>query len=59
VECAPKLAELPLDVDLARVGVLGFQADRLAPAQAGVGDRDDHGEVVGAAGQQRGPLRDE
>jgi hypothetical protein len=27
-------------------------ADHLAPAQAGVGDRDDHGEVVGAAGQQ-------
>ena len=59
VECTAKLAKLPLDVDLARVRVLSFQADHLAPAQAGVGDRDDHDEVVGAAGQQRGPLRDE
>ena len=50
VEGAAKLPELPLDVDLAGVRVPGFQADRLAPAQAGVGDRDDHGEVVVAAG---------
>ena len=36
--------------------VVAFQADRLAPPQAGIGDRDDHGEVLVPAGQQRGPL---
>jgi hypothetical protein len=59
VKYAPELAKLPLDVDLARVCVLAFQADRLAPAQPGIGDRDDHGEVLVLAGQQRGPLGDE
>src|SRR5439155_17644281 len=52
VEGAAKLPELPLDVDLAGVRVPGFQADRLAPAQPGVGGRDDQGEVVCAAGYQ-------
>src|SRR5262249_14437562 len=58
-EAPAQLAKLPLDVDLGGVRVPGFQADRLAPAQPGVGDRDDHGEVVVAAGQQRGSFRDE
>ena len=59
VERAPDLAELPLDVDLVVVNVVAFEADRLAPAQAGVGDGDDHGEVLVPAGQQRGPLGDQ
>jgi len=59
VERAPDLTELPLDADLCGVGVLAFQAGHLAPAQPGVGDRDDHGEVVGTAGQQHGPFGDE
>src|SRR5215471_4917580 len=59
VEGAAELSELPLDVDLAGVRVPGFQADRLAPAQAGVGDRDDHGEVLATAREERGPLCDE
>jgi hypothetical protein len=59
VEGAPKLTKLPLDVDLAGVRMLAFEADHLAPAHPGVGDRDDHGEVVVAAGQQRGPFGDQ
>src|SRR5215470_18632312 len=50
VEGAPDLAELPLDVDLTGVEVTALQADRFAPPQAGVGDREDHGELVVAAG---------
>jgi hypothetical protein len=50
VEGAAKLPKLPLNMDLAGVRVSGFQADRLAPAHAGVADRDDHGEVVVVAG---------
>lgn len=56
MEPAVDLVELPFDVDLAGAGVVALQADRLAPAQAGVADRDDQIEVVVAAGQQRGPL---
>jgi hypothetical protein len=56
VEDAPDLTELPLDVDLTGVDVTALQADRLAPPHAGVGDREDHGEIIVAAGQQRGPL---
>ena len=56
VEGASDFTELPLDVDLTGVEVLAFEADRFAPPHAGVGDREDHGEVVVAAGQQRGPL---
>ena len=59
VERAADLAELPLDVDLIVVDVIAFEADRLAPAQAGVSDRDHHGEVLVPAGQQRGPLGDQ
>jgi hypothetical protein len=44
-------------VDLAGVEVAAFQADRLAPAQAGVPDGEDHGEVLVAASEQRGPFR--
>jgi hypothetical protein len=58
VEGATELTKLPLDVDLAGRCVLGFQADRFTPAHPGVGDRDDNGEVVAAAGQQRGPFGD-
>ena len=53
---AVEFAQLPFDVDLAGVQVAAFQADGLAPAQAGVGDRDEHGEVAGAAGQQGGAF---
>ena len=56
VEPAVEFAELPLDVDLAGVEVVAFQADRLAPAQAGVADGEDHGEVLVPAGQQGGPF---
>ena len=56
VEPAVEFAELPLDVDLAGVEVAAFEADRLAPAQAGVADGDDHGEVLVPAGHQGGPL---
>jgi hypothetical protein len=59
VERAPELAKPPLDVGGVLVSVLAFQADRFAPAQPSAGDRDDHGEVIGAAGQQRGLLGDE
>ena len=59
VKRAPDLAELPLDVDLVVVDVVALQADRLAPAQAGVGDGDDHGEVLSPAGQERGALGDQ
>ena len=59
MERAPDLAQLPLDVDLIVVDVVAFQADRLAPPHPGVGDRDDHGEVLVPAGQQRGPLGDQ
>jgi hypothetical protein len=37
-------------------GEIALEADGLAPAQAGVPDREDHGEVLIAAGQQRGAL---
>ena len=40
VEGAADLAELPLNVDLVVADVVAFEADRLAPAQAGVSDRD-------------------
>ena len=59
MERAADLAELPLDVDLVVVDVVAFQADRLAPPHPGVGDGDDHGEVLVPAGQQRGPLGDQ
>src|ERR1022692_1471759 len=41
VENAANLAELPFDVDLAGARVVALQADRLAPPQARVADRDD------------------
>jgi hypothetical protein len=53
---AVDLVELPFDVDLAGAGVVALQADRFAPAQAGVADRDDQSEVVVAARQQCGPF---
>jgi hypothetical protein len=56
VESAPDLTQLPLDVDLVLVDMPAFQADRLAPPQAGIGDRDDHGEVLVTAGQQGSAL---
>jgi hypothetical protein len=56
VEDAAELAELPLDVDRFGVEVLAFQADRLTPPHTGVANGDDHGEVVVAAGQQRGAF---
>ena len=59
VEPAVEFAELPFDMDLARVQVFAFQPDRLAPAHPGVGDGKDHGEVVVPAGQQRGPLSEQ
>jgi hypothetical protein len=59
VKRAPELAQLPLDVDLVPLHKLALQADDLAQPQPGVGDRDDHGEVIVPAGQQRGPLRDQ
>jgi len=59
VEGAADLAELPLDVDLVLMDLVAFQADRLAPAHSGVGDRDDHGEVLVLAGQQGGSLGDQ
>jgi hypothetical protein len=48
-EAAAQLAELPFDVDLVGVEVVALQADDLAPAQAGVGDGDEHGELLVAA----------
>jgi hypothetical protein len=56
VELAVELAQLPLDVDLAREGEVALEADRLAPPHSGVADRDEHGEVFVAAGEQRCPL---
>jgi hypothetical protein len=56
VEPAVDLVELPFNVDLAGEDVAALQADRLTPAQAGVADRDDQGEVVVAAGQQSGAF---
>ena len=57
VEAAVEFAELPLDVDLARVEVVAFEADRLASAQTGVADGEDHGEVLVPASHQGGPFR--
>jgi hypothetical protein len=57
VEPAVKFAELPFDVDRARVEMITFEADRLAPAQSGVADGDDHGEVLVPARHQGGPFR--
>ncbi len=54
VELAVEFAELPLDVDLAGVEAAAFEADRLALAQAGVRDGEDHGEVLVPARHQRG-----
>ena len=59
VELAVEFAELPFDVDLGRVSVGVFQADRLAPPQAGVADGEDHGEVLVPARQQCGALGEE
>jgi hypothetical protein len=53
---AVNLVELPFNVDLAGVGVVALQTDGLTPTQPGVADRDDQGEVLVAARQQRGPL---
>jgi hypothetical protein len=46
-------------VDLAGVEVVTLQADDLAPAQAGVGDGDEHRELLAAAGQEGGPFGEE
>jgi hypothetical protein len=56
VEPAVELAELPFDVDLARVEAAAFEADGLAPAQAGVPDGEDHGEVLVPARHQGGSF---
>ena len=56
VKDAVDLAELPFDMNLALAEVVTFEADGLPPAQAGVADRDDQGEVVVPAGQQRGAF---
>ncbi len=56
VKPAVELAELSLDVDLAGVEVVAFKADRLTPSQAGGADGEDHGEVPGPAGGQRGSF---
>jgi hypothetical protein len=45
-------------MDLVPLHLLVLQGDHLAQPQPGVGDRDDHGEVVVPPGQQRGPLGD-
>jgi hypothetical protein len=56
VEAAADLPELPLDVDQRREEQIALQAGRLAPPHPGVADRDQHGELVVPAGQQRGSL---
>ena len=56
VEAAADLPELPLDVDQRWEQEVALQADRLAPPHAGVADREQHGELVVPAGQQRGSL---
>jgi hypothetical protein len=56
VEAAVEFAELPLDANLAGVEVVTFEADGLAPAQSGVPDGEDHGEVLVPTGHQGGPF---
>jgi hypothetical protein len=43
-------------MDLRPGGEIPFQADNLAPSQAGVTDRDDHDEIVVAVGEERGAF---
>jgi len=57
VEAAVEFTKLPFDVDLAGVEVAAFEADGLAPAQSGVADGEDHGEILVPAGHQGGPFR--
>ena len=59
VELAVELAQLPLHVDQCRLQKLAFQTHGLAPSHPGVGDGDEHREVVIPTGQQGGTLGDE
>ncbi len=56
VETSLDLVELPLNIYQRRHEEVAFQTGRLGPSHPGVADRDEQGELIVAAGQQRGPL---